>query len=266
MRHEREDTGQRGAGRPKNSLLLTVCGLSRIPAPPGLLFLLVHRGTQRALSYGTESCFFSVINLRPRLTWARRLGEQFPVHTEGKSVPPKGSLLPAHLVCLSTRPQAPRGRRRWLSLSHPFIHSLIHLSIHFCTVWTLVCARPCAGCLCGLLVRASGERSEPGPDRVVQCWACRDRMVFPAPCARQRVGWEQPAVQTCWGKCPSPTSSISLSVKQPPQKGVVRSQGCGCTWQRKSTAARWTWSRGSRVHGGVAPLRKCCSYVCPSVP
>ena len=84
----------------------------------------------------------------------------------------------------------------------------------------------------------SGERSEPGPDRVVQCWACRDRMLFPAPCARQRVGWERPAVQTCWGKCPSPTSSISLSVKQPPQKGVVRSQGCGCTWQRKSTAAR----------------------------
>ena len=148
MRHEREDTGQRGAGRPKNSPLWTVCGLSCIPAPPGLLFLLVHRGAQRALSYGTESCFFSVINLRPPLTWARRLGEQFPVHAEGKSVLPKGSLLPAHLVCLSTRPQAPRGQRRWLSLSHPFIHLFIHL----CIVWTLVCARPCAGCLCGLLV------------------------------------------------------------------------------------------------------------------
>lgn len=129
MRHEREDTGQRGAGRPKNSPLWTVCGLSCIPAPPGLLFLLVHRGAQRALSYGTESCFFSVINLRPPLTWARRLGEQFPVHAEGKSVLPKGSLLPAHLVCLSTRPQAPRGQRRWLSLSHPFIHLFIHLCI-----------------------------------------------------------------------------------------------------------------------------------------
>ena len=129
MRHEREDTGQKGAGRPKNSPLWTLCGLSCIPAPPGLLFLLVHRGAQRALSYGTESCFFSVINLRPPLTWARRLGEQFPVHAEGKSVLPKGSLLPAHLVCLSTRPQAPRGQRRWLSLSHPFIHSFIHLCI-----------------------------------------------------------------------------------------------------------------------------------------
>lgn len=96
VRHEGEDAGQRGAGSPKNSLLWTICGLSRIPAPPGLYFLLAHRGAQRAL---TESRFFSVISLRPPLPWARKLGEQFPVHAEGQSVLPKGSLLPEQRVC-----------------------------------------------------------------------------------------------------------------------------------------------------------------------
>ena len=47
MRHEREDAGQRGARRPKNSPLWTVCGLSRILPLRGFSFSLyteVHRG------------------------------------------------------------------------------------------------------------------------------------------------------------------------------------------------------------------------------
>lgn len=235
MRHEREDAGQRGARRPKNSPLWTVCGLSRILPLRSFSFSLyteAHRGR------------FLVV---PKAASSLSSTSSFPSPGPGGWVSSslcmqRGSqYFPRALCSLSILCAAPADHRPledrgtgFLSATRSFAHSFTHSLTCVLDELLSVPGPVLAACVDSW----SGERSEPGPDRVVQCWACRDRMVFPAPCARQRVGWERPAVQTCWGKCPSPTSSISLSLKQPPQKGVVRSQGWGCTWQKKSTAAR----------------------------
>ena len=259
VRHEGEDAGQRGAGRPKNSLLWAIVAsavsLRRLGSP-----FFLHTGAHRGR-------FLVVPKAASSLSSTSGLPSPGPGGwvSSSRCTQRDGQCFPRALCSLSSVCASPPDHRPLEDRGAGFHSAIRSFTCSFTCVLCELLSVP-GPVLAACVGSWSGERSEPGPDRVVQCWACRDRMVFPAPCARQRVGWERPAVQTCWGKCPSPTSSISLSVKQLPQKGVARSQGGGCTWQNKSTAAWRAWSRVSRDHGGVAPVGKRCSHVCPSVP
>lgn len=67
------------------------------------------------------------------------------------------------------------------------------------------------------------------------------------------------------GQVPPPTSSVSSSAKQPPQKVFVASQGGECTWKEEhSCSANRVLCKQRPWWGG--PAGKCCSYVRLSVP
>lgn len=125
------------------------------------------------------------------------------------------------ILCAAPADHRPPGGQGHYALSHPFIRSLVHSSLTCVLDELLSVPGPV---LAACVDSWSGERSEPGRTGWYSAGpAGTDE--YSAPCARQRWGGSGPAVQACWGKCPSPTSSISLSLKQPPQKGFVRSQG-----------------------------------------